>query len=116
MIRVDTRDLARLGAALVGDLDTEPLARELAEVSERQTQDRFSRRVDPFGRRWPQRQDNLPHPLLEKTGRMRRSIDTESDDEGVTVETKGVEYAAVHQWGYSARNIPQRAFLGFGPR
>ena len=112
MIRVDTTDLARIVPALVA-MDTEPLTSELAALSLRQTQQRFERREAPDGTSWPPRKDSLPHPLLEKTRRLRRSIQVREPQAAETaIGTAGVPYAATHQRGRGT--IPARTYLGWG--
>ena len=76
MVTVDARDLNRLIAATgnLGDAKLSPLTADLAAETVKQTQRRFDRRTAPDGSRWKPRKDNLPHPLLEKSGRLRRSI------------------------------------------
>lgn len=114
-LTVDLRALRRLQARL-SHIDRAPLsalAQLLGDESVRQTQQRFSRRVTPDGRRWPPRVDDEPHPLLERSGAMRRSIGVrEVGDRGVTIGTHGVPYASVHQHG--SGRVPQRQFLGWG--
>lgn len=68
----------------------------------------FYNQVDDMGVPWKPRKDNLPHPLLIKTGRMfRAAVDTRnpehfSDIRGTTLETGvSVPYAKFHHWGTS---------------
>lgn len=52
---------------------------------------------------------------LTKTGMLKASISGESGEnwaESGTSKSK-VIYAAVHEWGYAAKNIPQRAYVLF---
>lgn len=113
MLRADFRDLNRVIAELRSPPDTAPLMREIADRAVRQTQERFDRREAPDGTPWPPRRDSLGHPLLERTGRMRRSIAARDlrDDEA-TIGTSGVPYAGVHQHG--GGNVPRREFIGIG--
>ena len=68
------------------------------------------------GGRWPPRKDNLPHPLLIKTGRLMDSLTNISDpdnilevsDERIRFGTY-VEYGIYHEEGTD--RIPQRSFL-----
>ena len=64
---------------------------------------------------WPPRVDNEPHPLLEKSGRLLRSIRPRAlQEDSFDLATAGVPYAAVQNYGYAERNIPARTFLGWG--
>ena len=114
-IRVDLGDLPALSRRVTTALEAIALSRlkqDLAAESLRQTQQRFSRREAPDGSKWPPRKDNLPHPLLEKSRRLRRSIRAVPSRDGVD-QTAEPPYAGVHQHGSRSRNIPQRQFLGW---
>ena len=114
MVTVDARDLNRLIAATgnLGDARLSPLTADLAAETVKQTQRRFDRRTAPDGTRWKPRKDNLPHPLLEKSGRLRRSIgERDLQEKEAEIGTSGVVYAGVHQHG--SDRIPQRQFLGW---
>lgn len=81
--------------------------------------DGFARSISPYGRRWKNPKHRTGKPLLD-TGRLVGSIAPFSDARRFELRTN-VVYAAVHQWGWSERNIPQRQFLpdsatGFGGR
>lgn len=97
--------------------------------------DNFARESTPEGEAWPQRKDpGDGHPLLVETntedsgslfvaatgqgaGSVRRMEDT-TLVVGVdkSIKKGGIPGAAVHQFGYPERNIPQRRFLGIGER
>lgn len=117
-ITVDIRDLLDLPrrvAALVDVKDSARLRAELATVALRQHQQRFDRREAPDGTPWEPRRDNRGHPILEETGRLRRSMHrvmAGGGDSVFGVGTRGVDYAGVHQAG--SATIPPRPFLGFG--
>ena len=118
MIEIDLRDLARLEiqAERLRTPDTSELVGDLARKSLEQTRRRFRRRETPDGNPWPPRKDsNEPHPLLEKSGRLLRSIRPRAlQDDEFSLGTAGVPYATTHQYGYAERNIPARTFLGWG--
>lgn len=58
----------------------------------------FQRRSDPEGGPWAPRKDDLPHPLLELTGKMRGTVSTKI--EGKRVEVKNdADYLKHHQHG-----------------
>ena len=116
-ITVDLRDLETLTVYLAGagSRDLSALTAELAQQTVDQTSRRYDKRQAPDGKSWPPRKDNLPHPLLEKSGRLRRSIQVRAlQEREATIGTAGVPYAAVHQHGSRKRNIPARPFLGWG--
>ena len=110
-IKVDIGDLARLQAGLLDDSALRDLPGRLAEPTERQTQERFGRRREPSGKRWEPRKRKAGHPLLEKSGRLRGSIEAEGDSRG---GTPGVELKAPVP--YSQIIQSKRPFLGWGRR
>ena len=117
MIEIDLRDLSRLEiqAERLRTPDTSELVGDLARKSLEQTRRRFRRRETPDGNPWPPRKDSEPHPLLEKSGRLLRSIRPRAlQDDEFSLGTAGVPYSNVHQYGYAERNIPARTFLGWG--
>ena len=115
MLTVDARELQRVIAGLQAGISPGSLLAELTQQTAQQTQRRFDRRQAPDGTPWPPRRDAKPHPLLEETGRLRRSIrERELQEREGAVATAGVPYAAAHQWGYEPGGLPQREFLGWG--
>ena len=76
-ISVDLRELEALSVRLRA-LDRSPdvavLTDRLAAKTIEQTERRYDARRAPDGTPWPPRKDRLPHPILEKTGRQRASI------------------------------------------
>lgn len=118
-IDVDIRPLRdlrrRVESAAAADMPPLPLTKRLATESYTQTQERFGRRVAPDGRPWKprvvsERYPALPHPLLEKTRRMRWSIQSFPDGDGIG-QTSEPPYAIKHQRGEG--NVPPRPFLGW---
>ena len=110
-ITVNLGDLRRLESGLLDDPGIAEVAAELATVSERQTQERFSRRRAPSGKPWAPRRIPASHPPLEKTGRLRRSIEAEGESHGgaATVELRApVPYGQIIQHS--------RPFLGWSRR
>lgn len=70
---------------------------------------------DGFGR-WPQRQDNLPHPLLRKSGALYESLIRPGARGNVDIRTPhtleygtDIPYADFHEFGTS--RIPSRPYL-----
>ena len=113
-ITVDLRELETLTVHLAGaGGDLSALTAELAQQTVDQTSRRYDRRQTPEGKPWPPRKDSLPHPLLERTGRQRRSIQARAlQEREATIGTAGVPYAVVHQEGSGP--VPARTFLGWG--
>ena len=114
-IRVDLSDLHLLQKEMVGALTDKAaltkVAVELAATSLKQTDTRFDERVQPSGRPWRPRKDNKPHPILERSGALRRGIAADADAGGVKLHTttgRGDEER--HQWGGDGH----RQFLGWG--
>jgi phage gpG-like protein len=64
--------------------------------------------------KWPPRKDDLPHPLLIKSGTLKDSFYVEPILNGVAIGNK-VKYQAVQNFGYPPRNIPARKFLMVQP-
>ena len=110
-IKVDIGDLARLQAGLLDDSALRDLPGRLASTTERQTQERFGRRREPAGKPWEARRRTAGHPLLEKSGRLRRSIKAEGESSGAT---PGVELKAPVPYGQIIQS--KRPFLGWGKR
>ncbi len=75
-----------------------------------------------MGGGWPARKDNLPHPLLVLSGRLKAAA-TQAGGGRTCPENDGRELAAgvekspslpythVHQYGWPGRNIPARPFI-----
>lgn len=117
MIEVDLRSLEGLERRLtrLQNPDTRDAIRDLADDSIRQVRRHFDRRRGPDGTPWPPRKDDEPHPLLEKSGRLFRSIGPRSFEKyGFEISTLNVPYATVQQYGDPGRNIPPRPYLGWG--
>ena len=86
-------------------------------------QNNFAAASGPFSS-WPPRKDSKPHPLLNETGALLsatqpgqkgnvtnigpRDLETGVDK---SVRDGGIPGAAVHNFGYPPRNIPQREYL-----
>ncbi len=102
-LRAEGKDIARAAlASTVRDLILEGFIRE----------------TDPRGRKWAPRKDALPHPILDKTGKMMRGF--EIDTRGVqlvvvnnVVSEKGFPYPRAHQEGtrkmVARKPLPDRA-------
>jgi hypothetical protein len=71
----------------------------------------FAREADPRGRKWAARKDNLTHPILDLTGKMKRGFQVDTRGANIVVENhvvsdKGRPYPLFHQTGTS--NMPAR--------
>jgi phage gpG-like protein len=98
-----------------------------AEIAEQSTRDAFTSSADPItDSDWAPRVDpGDGHPLLIDTGALLQAatgggaghVRVVSPREMVSGVDKGaVVYAAVHNFGWPDRNIPQRRYLGFTRR
>ena len=91
--------------------------------------DNFAGSHDSQGNAWPLRKDPIPqHPLLILTGQLQEAatgggpahVDRVEDcntlvigvDKSAGDHSGGIPGAAVHQYGYSPRNIVARPYLG----
>ena len=63
-----------------------------------------------FKPKWEPRKDNKSHPLLEKTGRMRRSFAQELGSDYVSIFNTQ-DYFAFHQSNKARKKIPRRIML-----
>jgi len=77
----------------------------------------FRRAATAENWKWPPRKDNLPHPLLIKSGLMMTAAlysvwypDPQSVEHGVDLDK--VPYARAQQKGRAEINLPPRPFLG----
>ena len=68
--------------------------------------------------RWPARRDNLPHPLLRKSGRLYRSLTQPGGPDNIHRQSRtrlefgtSVPYADVHERG--SGRVPARPVIGF---
>lgn len=70
----------------------------------------FSSRGALFGEKWEPRKDNKSHPLLEKTGRMRRAFSQRLGPDYVEIANP-TEYFKYHQSNAPRRKLPRRVML-----
>lgn len=99
-------------------IDTAPLLESIGMEVETQTRRRIQdEKAAPEGGSWPgwseryARTRHSGHSLLQGEGHLQDSITYEVRGDSVLVGSPLV-YAATHQFGDPARNIPQREFLG----
>jgi hypothetical protein len=83
----------------------------------------FQAQAGSDGAGWPARKDKLPHPLLQESLALlgatqggagkAEHVEPRKLQVGVNkgVKQGGIPGAAVHNFGYPARNIPQREFV-----
>ena len=111
MVTVDALNRLIAATGQLGDARLSPLTADLAAETVKQTQRRFDRRTAPDGSRWKPRKDNLPHPLLEKSGRLRRSIgerDLQEKDSGNRHVGRGLcRRAPARQRPHTAAPVPR---------
>lgn len=82
----------------------------VAEVVERSIDQNFAAGGRP---KWESRKDKKPHRLLDKTGRMRRSVGSRVSHSGASIEADA-SYAPFHDGGTSL--LPQREFVMMQPQ
>lgn len=70
----------------------------------------FSSRGQLFGEKWAPRVDNKPHPLLEKTGKMRRNFKQKLGPDYIEIFNP-TPYFKYHQSKKQRRKIPRRVML-----
>lgn len=102
---------------LVKSINHRDTMEELAVIVQESVENNFQRQTDVTGSFWPPRKDNLPHPLLIKTGKMKdaatggRGHYKRAQRKGLQMGVKPdkVPYAKYHQHG-TAR-LPQRQYF-----
>lgn len=70
----------------------------------------FDSRGALFGERWQPRKDNKSHPLLEKTGRMRRAFSQNLGMDYVEIYNTA-DYFKFHQSNAPRKKLPRRVML-----
>jgi phage virion morphogenesis protein len=106
------------------DGERHQLLAEIGVEMETQTQERFDTKIDPVGNTWKDIADatkkyyarmgwSSKHSTLLLEGGLRDSITSEVQGGNWSVLVGATkEYAAVHQFGFPAKNIPARPYLG----
>ena len=87
------RPLFRIGAEVRGAVDSN-----------------FSSRGSLFGEPWAPRKDNLPHPILEKTTRMRRNFKQKLGPDYLEIFNP-TPYFKYHQSNKPRKRLPRRVML-----
>jgi phage gpG-like protein len=108
-IEGDKQISAELGIAVDGLKDFSEPMREAGNIMMDAVDDNFSKRGGRFGG-WVQRKDNLPHPLLEKTGAMRKGFYKETTDNYAMVSNEDRKFP-YHQSNQPRTKIPRRVML-----
>ena len=115
-LAADPRILARLER--LAEFDLGPLLEGIGMEVETQTRRRIQdEKTTPDGGSWPEwsadyaKTRHSGHSLLQGEGHLLDSITYEVTGDSVLVGSPLV-YAATHQFGAPARNIPPREFLG----
>jgi len=85
-----------------------------AKETERLIADGFKNEKSPYGRKWPARKDprSGSHPILDKSGRLKRSWSVKHEEPRILIRTTGVDYAKYHQSG--TRRMPARRMIPEG--
>lgn len=85
-----------------------------AKETERLIAEGFREQKSPYGRRWPARKDpkSGSHPILDKTGKLKRSWSVKARGKGLLIRTTGVDYARYHQSG--TKRMPARRMVPEG--
>ena len=130
-VKFDTREIEQLvrrmnQGATLKPADRNQLLKSLGAEIEDQTRERFDTKKTPEGTSWKDIADATreyyskafpgAQPSLVVTGGLRDSIETQSQGQWAVIVGATKEYAAVHQWGWEARNIDARPYLGIGPQ
>lgn len=87
------RPLFRIGAEVRGSIDVN-----------------FSSRGTLFGAKWAPRKDNLPHPILEKSTRMRRNFKQNLGTNYIEIYNP-TPYFKYHQSNKPRRKLPRRMMM-----
>lgn len=72
---------------------------------------------NPVGgdQKWVARKRSYPHPILDKSGKLRQSITSKPDNQSVDIISSGLEYNAAQNFGYAENNLPARPFMTIHP-
>ena len=109
-IEGDKQISAELGIAIGMMKDfSEPMA-DAADIMEKAVEDNFDQRGGRFGGWAPRKDPKLTHPLLEKTGAMRKDFYKESTQDYAMVGNNS-EYFGYHQSNQPRTKLPRRVML-----
>ena len=102
----------------VANIDHSEALEDCVPVVYRSVDGNYAKKVDSDGVVWKRRKDNLPHPLLNKTGKMKKAS-TGGDGALLRIQRKRVQmgiknesihYAWYHQFGSKYGRIPRRRY------
>lgn len=99
-------DLIKQLESLVPDIQKE--MRAVGSEFIKELKKTHSNETNPYGVKWKERKDNLPHPILTKTGKMKAAYKSYPQKNGVLI-TNTAAYSGFHDLGTSS--IPQRLML-----
>jgi phage gpG-like protein len=117
------QEMAEMAQRLIGESLEGCLRDEVLPTIREGFRENFARAAGPTGSQWPARKDKKGHPLLQETGALLGATQGAAGqvaevserflgvgvDKGV--DLGGIPGAAVHNFSYPARNIPQREYL-----
>lgn len=109
---------AELGIAAEHLTDFSKPMRKTSVIMMNAVDENFNSRGARFGKWKPRKPTNPPqtHPLLEKTGKMKRSFYKESGKNHALVSNRDTEKFRVHQSNEPRSKIPRRVMLAMDDR
>ena len=66
--------------------------------------------VEGGNSRWVKRKDNKPHPILWKTGKLKKSVKFTAHVRVVVIRSNLV-YSAFQNYGFAEKNVPARPYM-----
>lgn len=127
-VNIDISELKELSAILnhsaLSSTDRVALMKTLGNEIVEQSRSRIlETQEDPDGNKWQDYADSTLRglkakgiekvvSLLNREGYLHQSIDVQQSGQWSVLVGSDREYAGVHQWGYKAKNIPARPYLG----
>jgi len=108
-LRAAAAKLHKVGAGRLALAVAHKVAPVLQELSDRPWQ----RRASVEGESWAPRTRRYYHPILEKTGKTRRSLKSRAIGTNVVTSVK-TKYAVHHQFGAPRAKVPARPFFPVG--
>jgi phage virion morphogenesis protein len=116
----------RLASVALSSAEQTQLMANLGAEIEDQTKERFETKRDPEGNPWKDIAESTKEwyshefpgaePPLVREGGLRDSVESRTRGPWAVLVGATKEYAAVHQWGWEARGIEARPYLGLGPQ
>jgi len=101
----------KLGEIRKGLKNSKPILDEIADSAIKNYKQNFKEKGKRLEAPWPPRKRSYPHPILVKTGKLKRGFKKESVTNKKAVITNPVEYAKYHQFG--TRKLPIRKIIGY---